>query len=48
MPHTLLPHPLQDYFDFEGGNIKTGAARGLKPETQAQIIKWLQEADKKE
>lgn len=32
----------KDYFEFEGGNIKAGAARGLSSETQQEILNWLE------
>lgn len=40
----LLSHALmlaQDYFEFESGDPRTGRARGVNPETQAAIRRWL-------
>eukprot|EP00877_Chromochloris_zofingiensis_P006867 jgi/Chrzof1/2433/Cz11g15120.t1_PSAN2 len=33
----------KDYFNFEAGTAAAGRARGLTPETQAAIAKWLQD-----
>jgi hypothetical protein len=40
----MLPPPStpQDYFEFEAGNARAGAARGVRSETQAAIDRWLQ------
>jgi hypothetical protein len=34
---------LQDYFEFEGGNTRAGAARGISSETQQAIARWLEQ-----
>jgi len=34
---------LQDYFEFDGGSSKAAQARGIKPETQAAIQRWLED-----
>ncbi|PNW86429.1 hypothetical protein CHLRE_02g086100v5 [Chlamydomonas reinhardtii] len=33
----------KEYFEFEGSTAKVGKARGLSPETQQAIAKWLEE-----
>lgn len=34
-----------EYLSFEAGNRSTGKARGISEETNAKIIKWLNEAE---
>jgi hypothetical protein len=36
---------VQDYFDFEAGNIRAGNKGGLSDKTQGQILKWLEDQD---
>ncbi|KAK9828736.1 hypothetical protein WJX72_001805 [[Myrmecia] bisecta] len=33
----------KDYFDFEGGSVQAGKARGLSPETTQKIQQWLKD-----
>ena len=39
----LLRCLVQEYMDFEGGSQAAANARGLKPETQEAIRRWLKE-----
>eukprot|EP00879_Flechtneria_rotunda_P024957 GHRR01026485.1.p1 GENE.GHRR01026485.1~~GHRR01026485.1.p1 ORF type:complete len:117 (+),score=27.91 GHRR01026485.1:159-509(+) len=32
----------KDYFEFEGGSIRAGKARGIQPDTQQAILQWLE------
>jgi predicted metal-dependent phosphoesterase TrpH len=34
----------QDYFNFEAGDARTGAARGITPDSQAAVERWLDRA----
>ncbi|KAG2489548.1 hypothetical protein HYH03_011999 [Edaphochlamys debaryana] len=32
----------REYFEYEGGDARASAARGITPETRAEIQKWLE------